>query len=109
PHADRDREALHHLVGARADDVHADDTLLRTNSDELHVTPRFGHGERVIHRNEARPEDGDCLVAIVVARGLLRQPDGADRGMAEYDGGDVVVVEMPVRIAAEQAITQATA
>src|SRR5262245_33536850 len=62
-HAHRNREALQHFVGADADDVEADDALLRAVRHELHLDALLARRQRVVERAEAGRESLDIAVA----------------------------------------------
>ncbi len=71
-HAHRHRKALKHFVRARSDDVRADDALLRTDGDELHVGHGLAGHHRIVERHEARHEHLD-VVPVTLSRLDLAQ------------------------------------
>ena len=104
-HADCYSEPLQHLVGAFTDDMTADDLLFLAGRDQLHRRAPLVHAQRVVHADEIGHINLD-VVAILLARLVLGQPDRADRRMAEDHRRDQLVLEVPPFHAAVQAIGQ---
>src|SRR5580700_12236852 len=105
-HAHRYGKALQHLVRPLSHHVQPDDALLGARGHQLHFRARFAGGEGVVERDETGAEHLDVVRAVTLARRTLRQPHRAERRTAEDHRRDVLVVEVPVALPAEQAVRQ---
>lgn len=97
-HLDRDPETLKHLPNPQAENVQPDDLLLGPGADDLHlrgVELFLLRGKDVVeHGRETRLVHLDLVVAEPLASLGLRQADGADLGMREHHGRDILVGEL---------------
>lgn len=108
-HLDGNTEALQNLVAALAEDVQANDSLVRTLADELvggrTLVLRLHHG--VVHGSEAGSVDLDRVTELLTSLGLGKT-NAANSGVREDDRGDVGVVEVSVLLATEKTVSKTT-
>ncbi|KAB8606239.1 hypothetical protein FH972_025869 [Carpinus fangiana] len=107
-HLDGDAKALQHLAAALAHDVQPDDLLLLARAHQLVRAGALvlGLHHRIVHRGEAGGVDLDIVLAEFLLGLRLREADGADLGVREHDGRDVVIDEVRVLRAAEDAVRE---
>ena len=82
--------------------------LTRTHQLVAHRAPRVRIHDRIVRRRKARVVALHIVLAILLARLRLRQANRAHLRMGKHDAGDVGVVELRVRLAAKQAVGEAT-
>ena len=94
-HLDSDTEALKHLTDTETQDVEADNLLLGTGADYLHLSRVFslllGGHDVVEHGRELGVVDLDLVITVALAGLGLRETNTADFGVGEDDRRDVLV------------------
>ena len=97
-HFDRDAKALNHFVCTETGDVQTNDCFFSTDADQLHrsLLLVFGLVQRVEHVDKRRSVYRDVFATILFNRFGLSVSNRANGRMAEYDCGDLVVVEAGV-------------
>ena len=97
-HLHSNSESLHHLARACANDVHPDNLLVLSGTDQLILSGLqlllSCWMEVVEHSGETRMIHFDLIIAVLVTRSWLGKTSGADLGVREDDRRDVGVVEL---------------
>lgn len=98
PHLDRNPKPLQHLPNSKAQNMQADNLLIRADAHELHlrrVLYLLLRRQYVVeHRRESRVVYFDLAVAESLARLRLREPDCADLRVREDDRRNVFVRQL---------------
>ena len=114
-HLHRHTEALQHLANTETQNVQANNLLLRSGAHQLELrwilSLLLGREHAVVHGCEPGVVDLDVVVAVALASFRFRETDGADFGVGEDDGGDVIVGELIIRaiVGSEEAVAEQAA